>query len=79
MSDPTGGFTIRNLCACMGPYANDPHCPCHMQTLKMDGAYNCFGDKEAMEKRRKDDEERFDKAMKAFGEKVKSQRAGEGK
>jgi hypothetical protein len=42
-----------------------------MRTLKMDGAYNCYGDKAAMEKRRKDGEERFEKAMKKLGEQLK--------
>lgn len=62
--------TLGNVCACLGPYGNDPHCPCHMQTLKLHGAYNCYGDKEAREARRKADEERFASSMAKFAKKM---------
>ncbi len=64
MSEQT--LSIGRLCACMGRQGLDPYCPCEMQRMKLDGFYNCYGDKEAMAKREEEAQERLSKAMAAW-------------
>ena len=55
--------TIGNLCACMGPQASDPYCPCRMRSQGIDGYYNCYGDKVAMANRETEAQDRLSSAM----------------
>lgn len=68
-----GDITIGRLCACMGPQATDPYCPCEMQRMKIDGAYNCYGDIEAMARR----EAEFQDRLRAAVQSLRNRRAGE--
>lgn len=70
-------LTIGNLCACMGPQASDPYCPCRMRSQGIDGYYNCYGDKEAHKKRGEEDCARLMAALREFKEAEDS--AGGGK
>lgn len=63
MNDMPNSLTISNLCACLGPQATDPYCPCSMRRQGLDGFYNCHGDKEAMARREADAQDRLSKAM----------------
>jgi len=62
-----------NLCACLGPQATDPYCPCQMQQRGLDGFYNLYGDKEAMARR----EEEMHERLKAAVTRIRNRRADE--
>lgn len=59
---------IGNVCACMGPQASDPYCPCRMRSQGIDGYYNCYGDKDAHAKRCEEDRTRLIAAFAKFAD-----------
>jgi hypothetical protein len=68
VSEDISSLPIGNLCACMGPQATDPYCPCRMRSQGIDGYYNCNGDKVAHAKRCEEDRSRLLAAMSRFAD-----------
>ena len=69
-------LSIGNLCACMGPQASDPYCPCRMRSQGIDGYYNCYGDKDAMANRETEAKDRLRAAMSKLADRKASAGGG---